>query len=335
MVKRIYFLWFFVFLVTASFVTTSSYAAPPPGGSVEIFTIQKNSADVTSLRNRANLRETVRRSDSLLDVTCWGEQMKNFSAMARLFSDIKFDLGSINFSYDLFCDGLTGNIDVTGPSMESNLNAVFGLNLPSLPGGSICFSGFNVGGEVGAMIASAFELNLFGCALNLNGSQTLTANFQAGFSGACISFQPMTCDKINELWGSAVSGAVKPIQGGGINLGAKSFTKSASTKWLPDSVDTGANTPPITVGSNGPLSSGGFNLTGGGYNSSAGDGSEFSKEFSSESNEDILVKAQENEEKLNGPGNIDSWTTPPNFSADVSTSDILTEMTSGQQSSPP
>jgi len=307
----------------------SSYATTTPiGANPQIVNMQSNYSKALRVRDRAYTREIVRRPESILDLTCFGDDVMASSKLGQIFSDVSFDLGSLAFDSSLFCDLLSGGVNLYGPTLDAQLGSVLGVPI-GLQQISLCASGVNISADLFKDIgfSLAFDISFFGvtCPIDLGGNLGLSASIGFDFDGFCLDLVPdaWTCQNISAQW---EGGQNFSAEGSGINAGAGYMVGQD----LFNSAGLGGSigqflTPdsPSASGSNGISSRGAFS-PGPGFGAGAGNSMEFHHELAVD--DAILTKAAQDDAQYFGPGTLDSWTETPVNLINKATDEIIQQM---------
>ncbi len=172
----------------------------PPGTHQWTMNEQKNLNKVWLTSEMAALNEMVRRNDSVLDLTCFGNQLINLSSLGRLFSDANFTI-----------EGLSWQSLLCGPGVSigfgGELRAALGLlfNIPfGIPPFSICAPSFSVSEELGKAFSDSFGKDILGCVVNISVDAFVGANLEAEFDPPCLtvdlSILGLGCNKMSDFW---------------------------------------------------------------------------------------------------------------------------------------
>ncbi len=172
----------------------------PPGTTQWTMNEQANLNKIWGLSEKAVLNEFVRRNDSVLDLTCFGNQLIELSSLGNLFSDANFTIEGLSWQSLLCGPGISIGL---GGELRAALGLLF--NIPfGIPPFSICLPSFSVSGELGDAFADSFGRDILGCVVNLSVDAFIGANLEAEFDPPCIvvdlSILGLGCNKMSDFW---------------------------------------------------------------------------------------------------------------------------------------
>ncbi len=341
--------------------SSGTFANLPPGSSEGTIHYQKSFNDAFKIEETASLKELVRRNDSVLDLTCFGQQLAILSTLGNLFSDMTFDVSGLDWASILCGPGIGA---VFGGKLYAALQLLF--NIPwGIPPYTICGPTYSIGADIAAAMSEYFNYNILGCVASLGIDAFANANFSAEFQSPCatIDFSAwgLGCNKMGDFWNKSGNGGnpisdlfggsgvnIQPVEGGGTNQGGYYLTSGqllnlsgsagATADARAEALFSGGGGLDASFSANFNLEDGfstsGDGLTTGndfnaglGYNATAGSGISFLGEIGSDENSDDMDAAGEANDDLSGPGEgSDSWQESPSFDDDATVDDVVEQM---------